>query len=410
MSDESDFQDDPLTDMRGNGYPSSVHDWMRAIRRPTPYRVGNARLHIKPRTVAYATLFTAAVLTLFICLYPSRKVRSCPNTIQYISSVKDVQNDYDSKYPLTNPLKLEYGLIQYKIALVTDLDTDSKSKTDKNTWISYLLHGNLTVSDDNGFIDVKFSKQPRLLKSKLSQGGRGMELSELVVFSGKLYTVDDRTGVIYQIKDGEVFPWVILADGNGNTAKGFKCEWATVKGGRLYVGGLGKEWTTVDGEVQNYNPQWIKSIGPHGDVKHLNWHNFYDEMRVKTGNVFPGYIIHESGVWSDVHQRWFFLPRRASKQKYEETADEKRATNLMIIADENFTNLEVRYVGQISPTRGFSSFKFIPQTNDQVIVALKSEEDAGTIASYILAFDIKGKIIMQEHKIGNYKYEGIEFI
>lgn len=220
MSDEFDFQDDPLTDMRGNGYPSSVHDWMRAIRRPTQYRVGNARLHIKPRTVAYATLFTAAVLTLFICLYPSRKVRSCPNTIQYISSVKDFERDYEPKYPITNPLKLEHGLIQYKIALVTDLDTDSKSKTDKNTWISYLLHGNLTVSDDNGFVDVKLSREPKLLKSKLSQGGRGMELSELVVFNGKLYTVDDRTGVIYQIKDGEVFPWVILADGNGNTAKG----------------------------------------------------------------------------------------------------------------------------------------------------------------------------------------------
>lgn len=54
------------------------------------------------------------------------------------------------------------------------------------------------------------------------------------------------------------------------------------------MGGLGKEWTTVDGVVENYNPQWIKSIGPHGDVKHINWHNFYDEMRVKTGNVFPG--------------------------------------------------------------------------------------------------------------------------
>lgn len=31
---------------------------------------------------------------------------------------------------------------------------------------------------------------------------------------------------------------------------GFKCEWATVKDGYLYVGGLGKEWTTTTGEVR----------------------------------------------------------------------------------------------------------------------------------------------------------------
>ncbi len=36
----------------------------------------------------------------------------------------------------------------------------------------------------------------------------------------------------------------LLSDGNGNESNGFKCEWATVKDNHLYVGGLGKEWTT----------------------------------------------------------------------------------------------------------------------------------------------------------------------
>ena len=35
----------------------------------------------------------------------------------------------------------------------------------------------------------------RELKSHISENGRGVELSELVVFNGKLYTVDDRTGI-----------------------------------------------------------------------------------------------------------------------------------------------------------------------------------------------------------------------
>lgn len=52
------------------------------------------------------------------------------------------------------------------------------------------------------------------------KGGRGMELSELVVFDGKVITVDDRTGVVYKIMGDQVVPWVILSDGNGDVSKG----------------------------------------------------------------------------------------------------------------------------------------------------------------------------------------------
>lgn len=51
---------------------------------------------------------------------------------------------------------------------------------------------------------------------------------------------------------------VFLNDGPGNTTKGFKGEWMTVKDENLYVGGLGKEWTTSDGIFVNYNPMYIK--------------------------------------------------------------------------------------------------------------------------------------------------------
>lgn len=42
-------------------------------------------------------------------------------------------------------------------------------------------------------------------------------------------------------------PWVILEDGPGSVDKGFKAEWMTVKDHHLYIGGLGKEWTTQAG-------------------------------------------------------------------------------------------------------------------------------------------------------------------
>ena len=125
---------------------------------------------------------------------------------------------------------------------------------------------------------------------------------------------------------------------------------------------------------------------------------------------FPGYMIHESGVWSEVHNQWFFLPRRASTERYEETPDERRATNLMFRTDENFKHIHMSRVGPFNPTHGFSSFKFIPGTQDSLIVALKSEEDAGKIASYITAFNLEGNVLLEEIKIGDRKFEGVEFI
>ena len=34
----------------------------------------------------------------------------------------------------------------------------------------------------------------------------------------------------------------------------------TVKNERLFIGGLGKLWTTQTGEVLHDNPQWVKTV------------------------------------------------------------------------------------------------------------------------------------------------------
>ena len=47
-----------------------------------------------------------------------------------------------------------------------------------------------------------------------------MELSELVIFNGRVYSVDDRTGIVYEITEDRPIPWVILPDGNGKEIKG----------------------------------------------------------------------------------------------------------------------------------------------------------------------------------------------
>ena len=94
-------------------------------------------------------------------------------------------------------------------------------------------------------------------------------------------------------KQDKMVPWVILSDGDGNKTKGFKGECSTVKGNKLIVGGIGKEWITKTGEILNYDPMWIKEISCEGAVTHINWKNFYIRVKESQGISFPGYMIHE---------------------------------------------------------------------------------------------------------------------
>ena len=59
--------------------------------------------------------------------------------------------------------------------------------------------------------------------------------------------------------------------------------------------------------------------------------------------------------------------------------------------------------------------KFTPGLNScdvnlQVIIALKSEELEGKIATYVMVFNVDGTIYYPETKIGDLKFEGIEFV
>ncbi|XP_072225064.1 soluble calcium-activated nucleotidase 1 isoform X2 [Leuresthes tenuis] len=368
------------------------------------------RFRLKWRPIVAVVLSLALVLLLVMHLNSGLRYHSYgPHS--WRASRSDTHQSYtryNDTYPLSSPERTPQGT-RYRIGVIADLDTNSLSDK-KLTWFSYMRRGYLLVSQSGDKVAVEWDADRVVLESHLSEKGRGMELSDLVVFNGKLYSVDDRTGVVYHIDGNKAVPWVILADGDGSVAKGFKAEWLAVKDEHLYVGGLGKEWTTTEGVFVNNNPEWVKVVGFRGDVQHENWVPKYKAMKSAAGIEPPGYFIHESAAWSDTLQRWFFLPRRASKERYEETADERRGANVVLSCSPDFKDIKVSRVGPHNPTHGFSTFKFVPNTDDQIILALKSEEDAGTIATYITAFTLDGRVLLPESKIGDVKYEGLEFI
>lgn len=73
---------------------------------------------------------------------------------------------------------------------------------------------------------------------------------------------------------------------------------------------------------------------------------------------------------------------------------------------------------RLTPERGFSTFKFLPGSGDNVIVAIKSAEEAATDrqTAYITVYkrnpaDDSWKVVMEETEIpGDAKFEGLEVI
>ncbi|XP_075973782.1 soluble calcium-activated nucleotidase 1 isoform X1 [Anticarsia gemmatalis] len=358
------------------------------------------------KKIIIITVIYAGTFLLVLCYYNWWTSSQSVSVPRWASSVRP----YNGTYPLTGPLKTGDS-VTYRIGIVADLDKNSKSSTKAYTYHSYFKKGYLSYNPVKNTVHVTWDTQPAtLLTSTYSHKGRGMELSELIVYDGRLLTFDDRSGMVFEILNNKMVPWVILIDGNGHVEKGFKSEWATVKDEILYVGSMGKEWTTASGEFESYDPMWVKVINIHGEVQHQTWVNQYKSVRSSIGIQWPGYMIHESGVWSPHKQLWHFLPRRCCHEAYNETKDEVMGCNYLITADPSFKYIHALEITKHEPKHGFSSFKFIPGTNDEAIVALKTTEFEGKTATYISAFTTDGTVLLHDTLIENLKYEGLEFI
>jgi len=318
----------------------------------------------------------------------------------------------------------------FRFAAITDLDQLSrKPNSRKMTFQSMLLPGLLTRNPKTNMYAIQFEKS-RMLYSQHNEGGRGMELSELTLYNNRLLAFDDRTGTVFEIlnkdkgKGSIVVPRLVITEGNGDTDKGMKWEWASVKGDELYMGSMGKEYTNPDGSVANTNNQWIAIVDVEGRVRRKNWSKEYNFVRKELDANFPGYVMHEAVLWSEHIQKWIFIPRRVSHTEYEENEDERRGSNKLILVDEHFKKADVLDIkfDVVDPLHGFSTFAFIPGTNDRHALAIRSVEEncvGGDEAickqsSYFTVFDITtGDVLMDEVELKldtKMKFEGVEFV
>lgn len=124
--------------------------------------------------------------------------------------------------------------------------------------------------------------------------------------------------------------------------------------------------------------------------------------------------MNECGEWSDVHKRWFFMPRKLSREYYDEIKDCEKCCNLMISCDADFSpeSIILQDVLSFSTLRGTADLKFVPGTNDTHICLVRTEETLdNVVSSYLSIVDITGKVLMDEVKIATgRKIEGIEFV
>ena len=69
------------------------------------------------------------------------------------------------------------------------------------------------------------------------------------------------------------------------------------------------------------------------------------------------------------------------------------------------------------PHRGVSGFAFVPESHEQALLVLTTEEshpDANSpgffVRSYISVLDREGRVLLEDQKFADIKYEGVDFV
>jgi len=150
----------------------------------------------------------------------------------------------------------------------------------------------------------------------------------------------------------------------------------------------------------------------------VDWRGMYNGLRdAAICRPGAGYIIHESARWSDVHGQWLFLPRKSSRQPYDEVKDAHKCVNLMMCAPEGLGEAQGDKVAlkdylTKSDLRGCSDFLFVPGTNDCHLFVVRTEETLeGAITTYCSVIDLAANVLMGEMTLAaDRKFEGAAWV
>mmetsp|Transcript_43669 Transcript_43669/g.64061 ORF Transcript_43669/g.64061 Transcript_43669/m.64061 type:complete len:412 (+) Transcript_43669:357-1592(+) len=373
----------------------------------------------------------AGATSLFVCLVLFMSLNSSHDVITEKPYLRQKVKKYFGGAQKPGYFSVEDSVIDsnsFHFAAVTDLDELSRVTTSKKLeFYSKLLPGVLIRNPTSGMYTVSF-EPPRTLVSRHNEAGRGMELSELTIFDNRLLSFDDRTGTVFELLNKDngretfVVPRMVITEGDGDTDKGMKWEWATVKGKELYLGSMGKEYTNPDGSVANTNNLWVSVLNSKGELFRKDWTREFNFVREALGAKSPGYTINEAIMWSQKLKKWVFLPRRISSEMYDENTDERKGSNKLAIVDEFFTKAKVVEIkmSHVDPLHGFSTFAFVPGTNDEHALAIRSveencvggDENACIQRTFFIVFNVlTGDVLMDEFELPDtVKYEGVEFV
>eukprot|EP00697_Spironema_sp_BW2_P006652 gnl/Spiro4/20756_TR10111_c0_g1_i1.p1 gnl/Spiro4/20756_TR10111_c0_g1~~gnl/Spiro4/20756_TR10111_c0_g1_i1.p1 ORF type:complete len:378 (-),score=94.06 gnl/Spiro4/20756_TR10111_c0_g1_i1:117-1193(-) len=307
-------------------------------------------------------------------------------------------------------LEVMTGASSWRVYFIADHDVSSKVKiSGKHYYYSTIKTCVLGRSIEDSY-SIQLGAEHNIT-SGLNEAERGMELSDLLMFHNKLYSVDDRSGAVFELnKDPkgqwQAVPRTILTDGDGESVKGFKGEWMTLKDGHMYIGGMGKEWVQ-GGKAAHRNPEYVKLLNKDLVVTSLDWGPYYQRIRKYANASWPGYIIHEAVCFNQWDRHWYFLPRRISTEMYDEEKDELMASNMVFVLNEDMSSL-AHFTVDLSMegvAPGFSSCTFI---NARHMIAVLSREYQGEVGSWVIIFNVEGNVLLSPKYLGDSKFEGVE--
>lgn len=314
-------------------------------------------------------------------------------------------------------------MASFVVAIVADDDSESKVEGQELLFKSYFETFQFTRAD--GKYDAKVLDKIELVTDVHDSTNRGGELSTLNKFNGKLLAGDDRTGALFEVDQNNtdprkrLKPVCFISDGNGKVSKGFKCEWACIKDEKLYIGSHGRPEGTPG--LAKDRMRWIKIVDKDWKVKSVNWTSNYAKLsravglttKPGTSGGLYGYLTHEGALWSDIHQRWFFVPRKiAYHKKYDFGKDPSDHAAILMSCDAKFNDIRIiPYQVEDKVGHGCSDLAFVEGSGDTEIICTRTIETKEITRTWLCVFDITGKMLLDELPLQEgIKYEGVEVL